>query len=67
MGYSLDLSKISIQSYKEILKYQYLLPSRKILNQDIDSSFDDIHSCQIKNLVELKNALSTDIKFSYKS
>ena len=48
MEYSLNLSKISIQSYKEILKNQYLLPSRKVLHQDIDSSFDAIHSCQIK-------------------
>jgi replicative superfamily II helicase len=70
MGYSLDLSKISIDAYKEILKNQYLLPSRKILHQDIDSSFDAIHSCQIKNLAELKNALSTTQKlnvFSEKS
>jgi len=64
MGYSLDLSKISIDAYKEILKNQYLLPSRKILHQDIDASFDAIHSCQIKNLGELKSALSTTQKFS---
>jgi hypothetical protein len=70
MGYSLDLSKISIESYKEILKNQYLLPSRKILQQNIDFSFDAIYSCHIKNLAELKNALSTTQKlnvFSEKS
>ncbi len=70
MGYSPDLSKISIDAYKEILKNQYILPSRKILHQDMDSSFDAIHSCQIKNLSELKNALSTIQKltaFSEKS
>ena len=70
MGYSLDLSKISIDAYKEILKNQYLLPSRKILHQDMDSSFDAIHSYQIKNLGELKSALSTSQKlgaFSEKS
>ncbi len=70
MGYSLDLSKISIDSYKEILKNQYLLPSRKILHQDIDASFNAIHSCQIRNLGELKCVLSTSQKlgaFSEKS
>ncbi len=62
MDYSLDLSKISIDAYKEILKNQYLLPSRKILHQDMDSSFNAIHSSQIRNLAELKNALSTTKK-----
>ncbi|KNY26938.1 DUF4332 domain-containing protein [Pseudobacteroides cellulosolvens] len=62
MGYSLDLSIISIEAYKEILKNQYLLPSRKILHQDMDFSFDAMHSCKIKNLDELKKALSTTKK-----
>lgn len=60
----MDFSKISIESYKEILNNQSLLPSRKILHQDMDSSFDAIQSCQIKNLVELKNVLSTNKKLS---
>jgi hypothetical protein len=64
MGYSLDLRKISIDAYKEILRNQYLLPSRRILHQDMDSSFDALHSCQIKNLGELKSALSTSQKLS---
>lgn len=70
MGYSLDLSKISIEAYKVILKNQYLLPSRKVLHQEMDSSFDAIHNCKMNNLVELKNALSTTQKlcaFSEKS
>ena len=64
MGYSLNLSKISICAYKEILKNQYLLPSRKMLHQDIDSSFDAIDSCKINNLGELKSSLSTPQKLS---
>jgi len=70
MGYYLDLSKISIAVYKEILKNQYLLPSRKILHQDMDASFDAIHGSKVRNLVELKSALSTSQKlgaFSEKS
>lgn len=70
MGYNLDLSKISIDAYKEILRKQYLPPSRKILHQDIDFSFNAIQSCYITNLKGLKNALSTSQKlnaFSEKS
>jgi hypothetical protein len=64
MGYSLDLCKISINAYKEVLRNQYLLPSRKILHQDMDYSFDAIYSCKIKNLGEMKKALSTTQKLS---
>ena len=59
MEYSLDLSKIPINAYKEILKKQYLLPGRKILQKDMDPSFQMMHDCQIENLAELKNSLST--------
>jgi len=64
MGYLLDLSKISIEKYKEILKNQYLLPGRKILHRDMDASFSAIYRCSISNLGELKNALSTAQKIS---
>jgi len=64
LGYSLDLKMISIDMYKEILRNQYLLPSRKILHQDMDSSFGAIRNCQILNLAELKNALSNTQKLS---
>ncbi|WP_010250690.1 hypothetical protein [Acetivibrio cellulolyticus] len=47
MGYSLDLKMISIDEYKEILKNQYLLPSRKILHQDFESSFGRQQSLQV--------------------
>jgi len=39
MGYSVDLRKISIYKYKEILEDQYLLLSKKILHQNVDSNF----------------------------
>lgn len=64
MGYSMDLSKISIEAYKEILKNKYLLPSRKILHQDMDSRFDTIHYHNIRNLAELMSSLSTSRKLS---
>jgi hypothetical protein len=39
MGYTLDLECLSIQEYKELLKQQNLLPSRKILLNNIDDNF----------------------------
>jgi hypothetical protein len=39
MGYTLDLECLSIQEYKELIKQQNLLPSRKILLNNIDAIF----------------------------
>jgi hypothetical protein len=64
MGYAIDLSKLSMEKYKDILKNQYLLPSRKILQQDVESSFQAILSCGISNIYELKSALATAKKLS---
>lgn len=62
MGYVPDLNRLSIEAYKEILKNQYMLPSRKILHQDMDRCFDAILRCSITNLAELKSALSSKEK-----
>jgi hypothetical protein len=43
MGYCMDLSKISVEAYKEILKNKYLLPSRKILHFHTSSSSCPTH------------------------
>lgn len=39
MKYNLDLEKLSVKIYRSILKNQNLLPSRKILLQNIDENF----------------------------
>ncbi len=36
MGYYIDLKSISIDNYKEILKTTELIPSWKVLEDDID-------------------------------
>lgn len=64
MGYSIDLSKISLEKYKIILKKQYLLPSRKILRNDIDQNLDIFKNAGISDLKELLKALSTPMKLS---
>lgn len=70
MAYSIDLKKISISTYKKILENQFLLPSRKILHDNIEDNFNIIMDCEVNNLFELKSTLSTTKKlniFSEKS
>jgi len=59
MGYSVDLNKISILRYREILKKQNLLPSRKILLENLEENFHRIAATGIDNLAELKNNISS--------
>lgn len=62
MGYHLDLRRLSVEAYGELLKGQNLLPGRRILLQNIDERFRVIENCGIKNILELKGALSTPVK-----
>jgi hypothetical protein len=58
MGYYINLENMSIDEYKEILKVADLLPSRKVLKNDIDEKFDALKEQQIENVEELRRALS---------
>jgi hypothetical protein len=64
MPYNLDLSLLSIQEYKELLKGQNLLPGRRMLWQDIDLHFKSIEKQGIADLSHLKKALSTPGKIA---
>ncbi len=64
MKYNLDIESISVQSYKDILKKQNLLPGRRILLQNIDKNFSLFESRLIKNVAELKKALSSPQKIT---
>lgn len=57
MGYYIDLKGITIDKYKEILKTAELIPSWKILENDIDKNLDIIKKSNIKNLDELLTTL----------
>ena len=52
MGYYIDLKSISIDNYKEILKTTELIPSWKVLEEDIDKNLDII-----KKYNELKDKI----------
>jgi hypothetical protein len=62
MPYNPDLSVISIRDYKEMLKNQDLLPSRRILLEDIDQNFETIERQGIENIEQLRKSLSTPPK-----
>ncbi len=70
MGYYIDLKKISVDRYKEILKSADLLPSWMILKENIEENLDTVKKQGIQNLDELQKALKTKSKlqeFSRKS
>lgn len=59
MGYQLDLSKITIDEFKDILNNTEFIPSWKILEDNIDTNLDILKSNNINNLDELLIALKT--------
>ncbi|WP_024771133.1 DUF4332 domain-containing protein [Aquimarina macrocephali] len=56
MGYDIDLSKISIDDYKKILESTHLIPSWKVLKENIDY-LNTIKKHGICNLKELQQRL----------
>lgn len=64
MSYTIEIQRIPVQTYRKILKNQNLLPSRRILLEDIETNFQKIMDAGIGNLCELKNSLSTPQKIS---
>ena len=53
MGYYINLQDINIEEYRDKLKFADLLPSRRILRNDIDKHFERIKNSGVSNLEEL--------------
>ena len=62
MGYYIDLKRISIDQYKEILKSADLIPSWMILKENIDKNIDIIKKHNIQNLDELHKKIKNKSK-----
>ncbi len=62
MNFTVSLEKVSIVNYKTFLKGIMLIPSRKMLQQNIDADFSKIQASGINNLSELEKALSSPQK-----
>ena len=59
MGYYVDLSAITLKQYAERLKNTVLLPSQRILKEDIDRRFAVIADRGIQNIRQLQETLKT--------
>lgn len=64
MGYSLDLSRISLGEYKKLLAKQNLLPGRRLLLEGIDHNFQALAAQQIETLAQLKQRYSSPQKLA---
>lgn len=64
MKYNLDLASLSVHQYKEILKKQNLLPSRRILLHQIDENFQLLENMDISTISQLGKSLSSPQKIS---
>ena len=62
MKYQLDVARLSVQEYRELLTKQNLLPGRRVLWQDIHQNFALLEGRGIRTLAQLKKALSTPAK-----
>ena len=59
MAYYIDLTKISLDAYKDMLMKNYILPSQMILRNNIDKYFKKIESSGISNMAGLREKLKT--------
>ena len=62
--YYLNVQDISLDQYKQTLKEAELIPSRRILKQQIDSSISRLQAQGISNLAELLNMTKNAEKIS---
>ncbi len=59
MRYAVDLSKIRLNDYRELLKSQTLLPSRRLLLEDLEARFSALQAYGIATVSDLFKALSS--------
>lgn len=62
MGYHIDLSKISIQDFKDSLLNRYLIPSQELLRENADENFEKLESAGVNTMHDLQQAIKTQKK-----
>jgi hypothetical protein len=68
--YSIDLRRFSLEQFRHILETREILPSRRILLEEMDVRFARLASMGIETLADLRSALNSKAKrkaFSQKS
>lgn len=64
MRYDLDLTKMTLSEFEELLKQRNLLPGRRILHDGIDEKFACMAKQGVRTVAELKKALSSPSKLN---
>jgi len=64
MGYTLPLERISLSEYQQLLKQQNLLPGRRILLEQLDERFAALSTPGLSTVLQLKAALSSQVKLT---
>lgn len=64
MDYCLNLSRISLTDYRDLLKQQNLLPGRRMLLEGIDAHFSALAAQNLSTLAEIRQRLSTPQKLA---
>jgi hypothetical protein len=62
MGYYIDFEKISIETYKNLLLTKYLIPSQRVLLEDIEENFEKVNKNDIVSMNDLLVALKSKKK-----
>lgn len=57
MAYYVDLEKVDLKEYKEMLMAMQLVKSRMLIREDIDSRFETFEADGIKNVKQLRDEL----------
>lgn len=64
MGFKIDYRKVDLDTFLEKLKNKYLVPSRRIIKEDIDNRFKVFKDLGIKNVEELFKTLKKKSSFN---
>ena len=62
MVFQPDLAKLSLTAYRELLRHQNLLPSRRMLLEGLEEKFARLQALEIHTVAALLRALSTFAK-----
>lgn len=60
--YGINLKSISLDYFKQVIKHKEMIPSRKILKENIEESFRVLANLNIDNLDELISSISSSQK-----
>jgi len=64
MRYDPDLSQIPLPAYRNMLRRQNLLPSRRLLLEDLEENFARMQALSIATVADLRRALSSPAKIA---